>query len=93
MRARLQRAGQAFAELVRDIRLRDAWDTAYVDAIRQPPETNTFGAALAHLLDWDAIRREIVAGALLAHGIDTACLDPEAWEHGERESRGHALVA
>ncbi len=87
MRERLAAAGEAFARLVRDIRLRNAWDTAYVNAIQSPPETNTFGAAVAHVLAWDAVRREIVAGALLAHGIDAVSLDPITWEHGSRAPR------
>lgn len=80
MRTRLREAGALFEELVNDIRQRNAWDTAYVDATQQPPNTNTFGASVAHVLAWDAARREIVAGALLARGIDPVSLDPVQWE-------------
>ncbi len=80
MRRRLCEAGEAFAELVRDIRRRNAWDTAYVDSTQHPPNTNTFGASVAHVLAWDAARREIVAGALTARGVDLAALDPVQWE-------------
>lgn len=83
---RLETAGSAFVRLVCDIRLRNAWDTAYVDAIELPPHTNTFGASIAHVLAWDAARREIVAGTLLARGIDPVSLDPVQWEHGLTES-------
>lgn len=84
MLARLEHSGAAFERLVRDIRLRDAWDTAFVDATETPPKTNTFGGAVAHVLAWDAARREIVAGVLVAHGIDLVSLDPITWEHNER---------
>lgn len=92
MRERLAAAGDTFSKLVCDIRTRDAWDTAYVDAIREPPETNTFGAAVAHVLAWDAVRREIVAGALLAHGVDAVSLDPITWEHGARTAGRRPLA-
>jgi len=82
MRLRLRGAGAAFAELVSDIRQRNAWDTAYVDATQRPPHTNTFGASIAHVLAWDAARREIVAGALTDRGIDLISLDPIQWELG-----------
>lgn len=85
MRARLHEAGAAFAQLVRDIRHRNSWDTAYVDATQQPPNTNTFGASIAHVLAWDAARRDIVAGTLIARGIDPVSLDPVQWEFAPRE--------
>jgi hypothetical protein len=50
LRRRLARAGRAFGELVRDIDRRDAWDTAFVDALCEPPESFTFGGAVSHLL-------------------------------------------
>ncbi len=93
MRRRLTAAGETFSRLVCDIRTRDAWDTAYVDAIQSPPETNTFGAAVAHVLAWDAVRREILAGALLAHGVDAVSLDPITWEHGSRPDARRSLAA
>lgn len=83
MRARQERAGDEFARLVRDIRDRAAWDTAFVDATCEPPETFTFGAAVAHVLAWDAHRHQNVAGALRARGVDVAPPDPIAWERRE----------
>jgi len=85
MRTRLREAGGEFAQLVNDIRQRDAWDTAYVDTTQEPPNTNTFGASVAHVLAWDAARREIVAGALIARGIDPVSLDPVQWEFAPSE--------
>ncbi len=85
MRRRLREAGAAFAQLVSEIRQRNAWDTAYVDATQQPPNTSTFGASVAHVLAWDAARREIVTGALIARGIDPVSLDPVQWEFAPDE--------
>lgn len=84
MSARLERAGAEFVELVRDIRARDAWDTAFVDATCEPPETFTFGGAVAHVISWDAHRRQIVAGALRERGVDAAPQDPISWERRAR---------
>src|SRR5262249_31997986 len=80
MRARLQCAGRDFADLVRDIPGRGAWNTAFVDATCDPPETFTFGAAVAHVLVWDARPHDALAGALRARGVDTVRPDPIAWE-------------
>jgi AraC family transcriptional regulator len=80
MRTRLERAAGDFACLVRDIRDRGAWDTAFVDATCDPPETFTFGGAVAHVLALDAYRQQAIAGALRARGVETAWPDPLAWE-------------
>ena len=82
MQRRLAEAGEEFAELVRDIERRNAWDTAFVDALCDPPESFTFGGAVSHVLTWDAHRRQIVLGALRARGIDAVSADPLAWERG-----------
>lgn len=79
LRERLARAGSEFATLVSDVARRDAWDTAFVDATCDPPESFTFGAAVAHVLTRDSYRRQVVAAALRERGIDVAA-DPIAWE-------------
>ena len=79
LRERLARAGSEFATLVSDVARRDAWDTAFVDATCDPPESFTFGAAVAHVLTRDSYRRQVVAAALRKRGIDVAA-DPIAWE-------------
>ena len=43
----------------RDCGSRGSWDTAFVDATCDPPESFTFGGAVAHALTWDAHRRLI----------------------------------
>ena len=79
LRRRLDEAGGEFAELVRGIRDRQAWDTAFVDATCDPPETFTFGGAVAHVLTWDAYRRHVLAATLRDRGVDVSA-DPIAWE-------------
>jgi AraC family transcriptional regulator len=80
LKRRLDHAGEDFARLVRDIRNRGAWDTAFVDATCDPPESFTFGGAISHALSWDAYRRLIVAAALRDHGAKDISPDPLDWE-------------
>lgn len=80
LKRRLDHAGEEFAGLVRDIRNRGAWDTAFVDATCDPPESFTFGGAISHALSWDAYRRLIVAAALRDHGAKDISPDPLDWE-------------
>ena len=75
MHARIEQAGEEFADLVRDIRTRGAWDTAFVDATCDPPESFTFGGAVAHALTWNAYRHAVVAGVLRAQGVQVSA-DP-----------------
>jgi len=84
LRRRLCAAGREFAEIVRGIRDRQAWDTAFVDATCDPPETFTFGGAVAHVVTWDSYRRQVLIGALRERGADTSGLgDPIHWERSE----------
>ena len=80
LKRRLDEAGEEFAGLVRDIRNRGAWDTAFVDATCDPPESFTFGGAVAHALSWDAYRRFVAAAALRERGATDVSADPLAWE-------------
>jgi AraC family transcriptional regulator len=82
MRERLALAGAEFVELVEDIARRNAWDTAFVDATCDPPQTFTFGGAVAHVLSWDSYRRQVVAAALRERGLDDLSTDPISWEPG-----------
>lgn len=72
MRERLQRAGDEFVQIVRDVERRDGWDTAFVDATCDPPRSFTYAGAVAHVLTWDAHRRHILIGALHRRGIQVA---------------------
>jgi AraC family transcriptional regulator len=82
MQGRLEQAGSDFEALVRDIRARGAWDTPFVDATCDPPESFTFGGAVAHALTWNVYRRQVVASALRERGADVSA-DPLDWERGE----------
>jgi AraC family transcriptional regulator len=85
MRARLYEAANDFKQHVGEIRQRNAWNTAYLDTTQHPPNTNTFGASVAHVLQWGAARREIIAAVLTARGMDPVSLDPVQWEFGSAE--------
>ena len=61
-------------ELVRDARARGAWDTAFVDATCEPPESFTYGGMAAH----------VVLEALQRHGVEVEHSDPLGWERAER---------
>jgi AraC family transcriptional regulator len=74
MLARL--AATDLVELVEGIASRGAWDTAFVDATCDPPESFTFGGAVAHALTWDAHRRLIATSALKAAGANPPPADP-----------------
>ena len=80
LRERHRRAGEQFANAVRGIRDRNAWDTAFVDALCDPPETFTFGGMVAHVFTWSAHRRQVVVGALRKLGANVGSGDPFEWE-------------
>lgn len=83
LRKRLGEAAPAFVEIVRGARERGAWDTAFVDATCEPPESFTYGGMAAHVLTWSAHRRHIVLEALQRNGVDVDYSDPLAWERAE----------
>lgn len=84
LRKRLGEAGPAFIEIVRDARARGAWDTAFVDATCEPPESFTYGGMAAHVLTHSAYRRNVVLDALHRHGVGVEHSDPLGWERAER---------
>ena len=81
LRRRLDDAGTEFAQRVREIRDRGAWDAAFVDALCDPPESFTYGGMVAHVLTWSAHRRHVLIGALRALGApEVGSGDPLEWE-------------
>jgi AraC family transcriptional regulator len=81
LRERHERSGEEFARVVRDIRERGAWDTAFVDALCDPPQTFTFGGMVAHVLSWSAHRSRVIVGALRDLGAESlGSGDPLEWE-------------
>jgi len=84
LRKRLGEAGPAFLAIVRDVRARGSWDTAFVDATCEPPESFTYGGMAAHVLTHSAYRRNVVLEALQRHGIEVEHSDPLGWERTEK---------
>ncbi|HKD93348.1 MAG TPA: helix-turn-helix domain-containing protein [Gaiellaceae bacterium] len=84
LRKRLAEAGPAFLEIVRGVRARGTWDTAFVDATCEPPESFTYGGMAAHVLTHSAHRRNVVLEALQRHGVVVEHSDPLGWERAER---------
>lgn len=85
LRKRLAEAGPAFIEIVAGAGARRAWDTAFVDATCEPPESFTYGGMAAHVVTWSAHRRHIVLEALQRHGVAVEHADPLDWERLERK--------
>lgn len=81
MRKRLAAIGPRFRAVVRGIRERGEWDSAFIDATCDPPQTFTYAGAVAHVVTFSAHRRELAIGALRSLGIsDLDYGDPIAWE-------------
>jgi AraC family transcriptional regulator len=84
LRKRLGEAGPAFVEIVFGAGARGAWDTAFIDATCEPPESFTYGGMAAHVLTWSAYRRKVVLDALRRHGVEVEHADPLGWERSEK---------
>jgi len=74
------RAARRFNRVAREIRDRGAWDDAFVDALCEPPQSFTYGGVFAHVLEYGAIRREMLASVLRELGATIAIGDPILWE-------------
>jgi AraC family transcriptional regulator len=77
---RFDAAARGFARIARSVRDRGAWDDAFVDALCEPPQSFTFGGVFAHVLEYGAIRREMLASVLGELGARVAVGDPILWE-------------
>jgi AraC-like DNA-binding protein len=78
---RFDAAAKAFTRLARAIRDRGAWDSAFVDALCEPPEMFTYGGVMAHVLEYGAVRRHHLATVLAELGAEIAGADdPIIWE-------------
>jgi AraC family transcriptional regulator len=69
MLARLDRADAKFDRVLTEVRNRSAWDDTFVDALREPPETFTFGGMFAHVITFNAYRRILAIDALRRLGV------------------------
>jgi AraC-like DNA-binding protein len=77
LRARLDAAGPLFRDLVLAPIREGRADDTFVDATCDPPETFSYGGALAHVLTFSAVRRTMAIGALESAGItDLGSGDP-----------------
>ena len=77
---RFDAAAKGFARIARSVRDRGAWDDAFVDALCEPPQSFTFGGVFAHVLEYGAIRREMLASVLRELGAELSIGDPILWE-------------
>jgi AraC family transcriptional regulator len=80
MKRRYVVAGKDFLGQVRRIKERGDWDAAFVDAVCDPPESFTYGGALAHVATFSAYRRTEAALAFRELGMDVGLGDPIEWE-------------
>jgi AraC family transcriptional regulator len=79
--ARFAPAARAFARQVRAIRDRGAWDDAFVDALCEPPQSFTYGGVVAHVVEFGAVRREMLASVLAELGAEGLAIgDAILWE-------------
>jgi AraC family transcriptional regulator len=60
LRGRWSAAVGPYRSALRRIAAGDEWGTAFVDAVCEPPETFTYGGAVAHVLTFSAYRRMVL---------------------------------
>jgi AraC family transcriptional regulator len=77
---RFDAAAKRFERIARSLRDRGAWDDAFVDALCEPPQSFTYGGVFAHVLEYGAIRREMLASVLRELDATVAIGDPILWE-------------
>jgi AraC family transcriptional regulator len=77
---RFDAVAKGFERIARSLRDRGAWDDAFVDALCEPPQSFTYGGVFAHVLEYGAIRREMLASVLRELGATLAIGDPILWE-------------
>jgi AraC-like DNA-binding protein len=77
LRRRWDAALCPYRRALRRIIANSEWDTAFVDAVCDPPQTFTFGGAVAHILNFSAFRRTEILLAFHAAGYrDLGLGDP-----------------
>lgn len=81
MKRRLDSSGKQFQALVKDMSTKGTWDTGFVDALCDPPQSFTYGGMLAHVLTFSTYRRTLAILALRELGVDDLGIgDPAEWE-------------
>lgn len=89
--ARPGQVGEEFQMLVRGIRDRGEWDDVFVDALCDPPQSFTFGGAIAHVITYSAYRRQVLLDALIELGVtdvEPGC--PIEWERLRAAEHPHS---
>lgn len=88
LKRRWAAAKEQYSGQVRRIATEGAWETTFIDAECEPPQTFTYGGAIAHVLTFSAHRRTLALGALHDAGItDLGSGDPMRFERSARPSR------
>jgi AraC family transcriptional regulator len=81
--ARFDCAAPEFERFARRVRDRAAWDDAFVDALCDPPQSFSYGGVIAHVLEYGAVRRAMLASVLDELGAKAPRSgDPIEWEAG-----------
>ena len=80
MQRRLEAIEPQYRAVVRDVRGRGDWDDSFIDTQCDPPETFSYGGAIAHVITFSAFRRELALAELRTNGVDMGYGDPIEWE-------------
>lgn len=80
IRHRSREAGEAFLAEVHQVVEEDRLDETFIDAHCEPPDVFSYGGLIAHVLNFAAVRRRWVLGALASAGVgDLGAGDPRKW--------------
>jgi AraC family transcriptional regulator len=91
MRRRFDAAVPVYRAAITRIVANNEWNTAFVDAVCEPPQTFTYGGAVAHVLTFSAYRRTEALLAFHAAGYRNLGIgDPMHFDR--RSLGGHILV-
>lgn len=81
LKSRHKKSGQQLLTLLERIEKERLYDTEFVDALCEPPESFTFGGIIAHILTFSAARRVLALAALKKLGVESDDYgDPLNWE-------------
>jgi AraC family transcriptional regulator len=81
MLQRLEKTDAAFHRFFSSVRDKGEWDSTFIDALCEPPETFTFGGVFAHIITFNAHRRLMALDALRQLGVQVEGFgDPMEYE-------------
>lgn len=87
LRRRFAAVAPRWADAIRDIERRHAWDDRLIDALCDPPESFRLGGVVAHVLTFAAHRRQLARHMLRTAGCRIDSGDPLEWQRAERFSK------